>query len=238
MSKADNPDIPSKEKVDNKSPISHNQYGDFLGMYKGLSETTSNVVKQAADVMESEIATVLKVARHMEDASPVGEKLRSEKPDELVQRFRRDAHEVIDIWIDVFAVAIKSMSDTANTVVMKNAVFVKQPVAVAAPQAIAAPQTVKAGGLAEFPISFENSGNMQTEEFKLYSTDLIGDSGERIAASLIKFMPTSLKLAPNQTEKVLVIIAVPKETKPGIYTGLVLAANMNQLRSEIMIKVE
>ncbi len=236
MSNADNSEKVGKN--DGKSSVTQKQYGDFLGIYKGLSETTSNVVKQAADVMESEIATVIKVAKQMEEASPIGEKLRSEKPDELVQRFRRDAHEVIDIWVDVFGVALKSMSDPANAVVMKNAVFVKQPVAVAAPSAISAPQAVKAGGLAEFPISFENNGNVQTDEFKLYSTDLIGDSGERIAAGLIKFMPASLKLAPCQTEKVMVVIAVPKETKPGIYTGLVLAANMNQLRSEIMIKVE
>jgi hypothetical protein len=226
------------DKIEDKAPVEQKQYGDFLGMYKGISETTGNVVKHAAEVMESEIATVVKVARHLEQNSPIGEKLRSEKPDELVQRFRRDAHEVVDIWIDVFGVALKSMSETANTLVMKNAVYVKQPVTVGAPATVAPQQSVKAGELAQFPISFENSSDIQTEEFKLFSTELIGDSGDRISSGLIKFMPASLKLAPNQTEKVNVIIAVPKETKPGIYTGLVLAANMNQLRSEIMIKVE
>jgi hypothetical protein len=136
------------------------------------------------------------------------------------------------------------MSETANTLVNKNAVFIKPPVTVGAPSTVSAPSTVapqkcvKAGELAEFPISFENSSAVQTEEFKLFSTELIADSGDRIPSSLVKFMPASLKLAPNQTEKVMVVIAVPPETKSGIYTGLVLAANMNQLRSEIMIKVE
>jgi hypothetical protein len=225
------------------SAKSSSEYGDFLGAYKGFSDTTINVAQQAASVMESEIAAVIKVAKQMEAQSPIVERLRSEKPGELIQRFRRAAHEVVDIWVDIFGVALSSANNAARAVSMRD---VAPPAEKTEPEPavsnqrsiITAPQSAKAGSLAEFPISFENSGNAPTDEFKLYSTDLISDSGERIVSSLVKFMPASLKIAAHQTEKVMVVIALPKETKPGVYTGLVLASNMNQLRSEIILKVE
>jgi hypothetical protein len=213
-------------------------YGDFLGAYKSFSETSSNMVQHAAKVMESEIAAVIKVAKDVEQRSPIGEQLRSEKPDEIVQRFRRDAHEVLDIFVDVFSVSLTSINYVGNKVMVTSPGTKTEPTAVGPRSLITAPHSVKAGGLAEFPISFENSADVPTDEFKLYSTDLISDSGGRISPSQIKFVPSTLRIPSHQTERVMVIIAVPKETLPGVYTGLVLAANMNQLRSEIILKVE
>lgn len=230
----------SKANGDKSTTTLKKDYGDFLGIYKGFSETTTNVVQQAADVLESEIATVIKVAKQVEDRSVIGEKLRSEKPDEVVQRLRRDAHEVVDIFVDVFSVTLKSMGTATNVLIMRDGSVAPKPEQVTSVQrsVITAPQSVKAGEVAEIPISFENSADVQTDEFNLYSTDLINNSGERIPSNQIAFIPSSLKVGPKRTEKVKVIITVPKETKPGVYSGLVLAANMNQLRSEIVLKVE
>jgi uncharacterized membrane protein len=103
---------------------------------------------------------------------------------------------------------------------------------------IVAPQPVKAGGTAEIQISFENNRSAGTEDFKLYSTDLISNSGERLPSGLVKFTPQTLKIGPFQTQQATVTIAVPEKTSPGTYSGLVLASNMSDLRSEIVIKVE
>jgi ribosomal protein L13 len=190
--------------------------------------------------MESEIAAVLKATRQVEADSPIGQRLRAEKPDELVQRFRRDAHEVVDIFLDVFSFSLNSVNRVAKAVVA--------PAEKAEPNVhkvstsdmrsiVTAPKSVKAGELAEIPISFENSGNAPTTKSNSSALPL-SDSGERLVASLVKFMPPSLKIGANQIEKVTVVIAVPKETKHGVYTGLVLASNLNQLRSEIILDVE
>jgi uncharacterized membrane protein len=152
-------------------------------------------------------------------------------------KFRRDAHEVLDIFVDVFAVALKTANNATNAVVIRD--DAKPEAVVSGPRSvITAPQTVNPGEWAEFPISFENSSNLPTDEFKLFATDLISDSGSRIAATQIKFNPAAVSIDAHQTEKVLVTVSVPKETPVGTYTGLVLAANMNQLRSEIILKVE
>jgi hypothetical protein len=217
---------------------------DFLEIYKIIIGTNSPVIKHAADVMESEIATILRVAKQIEESSVSSNPLPPEKPEELLQRFRRDAHALVDIWANALSASIIPMNETTKSLYAPNTCAPKKPVVADLVPAtkesadIAVPQCVKAGGLAEFPIAFENAGAISTDEFSLYSTDLVGDNGERISSSLVKFMPSSLKLEPHQNEKVMVIVAVPRETKPSVYTGLVLAANMNQLQSEIKIKVE
>ena len=47
--------------------------------------------------------------RYHENKFPQVERFRTEPPDEIIQRFRRDAHEVIDIFIDVVGTTMKSM---------------------------------------------------------------------------------------------------------------------------------
>lgn len=215
-------------------------YGDFLGAYKSFSETTSKVVQQAASILESELASTIRIASQAENKFPQVEKYRAEKPDEVMQRFRRDAHEVVDIFIDVVGATLKSVPNLEDLTAIREGNVTVKPVQVTSSQRslIMAPQPVKAGQSAEIQISFENSRDVETEEFKLYSTDLISNSGERLPSGLVRFTPLSLKIGPKMTEQVTVTIAVPQDTKPDTYSGLVLASNFAQLRSEIVIKVE
>jgi hypothetical protein len=207
-----------------------------------FSGTTSKIVSQAANILETEISAGIQAFRKTEKQVINSEKFRYERPDEVMQRFRRDAHEVVDIFIDIVGVSLKNMEKVTNTMVITNPVAAKSKTAEKAPAAkqptISLPNALKAGETSEIPISLENSSDVQTEEFKLYSTDLISDSGERIPASALKFLPPALTIEPHKTEKIVVSITVPSDTRPGTYCGLVLAANMNQLRSEIVINVE
>lgn len=211
-----------------------------MGAYKSFSETTSLVVQQAASILESEISAGVKIAQQTEGRFPEIEKFRSEKPDEVMQRFRRDAHEVVDIFIDVVGATLKSVPNMNDGNFLRVGNVTVKPVVVAQEQrpVIKSPTPVKAGGVAEIQISFENNRNIETEEFKLYSTDLISNNGERLPSGLIKFVPSAMKIAANQTMQATVTVAVPEETSPGTYSGLVLASNMTDLRSEIVIKVE
>ncbi len=215
-------------------------YGDFLGAYKSFSDTSTKVVQQAASVLESEIAAGIRIAQQTENKFPQVDKYRSEQPNEVVQRFRRDAHEVIDIFIDAFGATLKSVPNVNDVNFLRIGNVTVKPMQVAQAQhpVIMATTPVKAGGTAGIQISFENNKNTETEEFKLYSTDLISNSGERLPSGLVKFTPPAIKIAPFQTQQATVTIAIPEETSPGTYSGLVLASNMSDLRSEIVIKVE
>ena len=230
----------SQKTEDVAKDMAQKTYGDFLGAYKSFSETTSKVVQQAASILESEIAAGVKIAQQTENKFPQVDKFRSEQPNEVIQRFRRDAHEVVDIFIDVVGATLKSAPNLNDVNFLRVGNVTVKPVQVAQTQrpVIIAPTPVKAGGVAEIQISFENNRNTETEEFKLFSTDLISNSGERLPSGLVKFTPQSLKIAPFQTMQATVNVAVPEETSPGTYSGLVLASNMTELRSEITIKVE
>lgn len=250
----DNQDKPNAKETTEKigeaaQNVAQKTYGDFLGAYKSFSETTSKVIQQAASVLESEIAAGVKIANQAENKFPQVEKFRAERPDEVMQRFRRDAHEVIDIFIDLIGATVKSIPNLneANFLRPANNVAVKPeqtqaPAPAPAPAikkpVIMPPKAVKAGETAEIEISFENNRNVETEEFKLYSTDLISNTGDRLPSTLVTFEPQTLKINPYQNMQIKVTIAIPEETVSGTYTGLVLASNMSELRSEIVIKVE
>jgi hypothetical protein len=229
---------PKPEEV--AKEVAQKTYSDFLGAYKSFTDTTSKVVEQAATILESEISAGVKIAQQTESRFPQVEQFRSEPANEVIQRFRRDAHEVVDIFIDVVGATLKSVPNMAETNLLRIGNVTVKPVQVEKEQrpVIAAPTPVKAGGIAEIQISFENNRNTETEEFSLYSTDLISNKGERLPSGLVKFSPASLKIAPQTTMQATVTVSVPVETTPGTYSGLVLASNVTDLRSEIVIKVE
>lgn len=228
------------EKVEEKIPVmAQKAYGDFLGAYKSVSESASKMVEQAASILETEIASGIKVANQAESKFPQVERYRAEKPDEVMQRFRRDAHEVVDIFIDVVGATLRSMPNpTEVAATMKEGTVVVKPVQPAAAPRPTATGKAKPGEEAEIQISFENSLTVPTEEFRLYSTDLISDSGVRIPADAILFTPETLKIGPRLTEQITIKVAVPEDAAAGTYSGLVLASNMPQLKSEIVVKVE
>jgi hypothetical protein len=240
MSNETNTNSTSAKPEEMAKDMAQKTYGDFLGAYKSFSETTSKVVQQAASILEAEIASGVKIAQQTEGKFPQVEKFRSEPSNEVMQRFRRDAHEVIDIFIDAFGATLKAAPNITDTNFLRMGNVTVKPMQTAPAQhpVIVAPQPVKAGGTAEIQISFENNRNAGTEDFKLYSTDLISNSGERLPSGLVKFTPQTLKIGPFQTQQATVTIAVPEKTSPGTYSGLVLASNMSDLRSEIVIKVE
>ena len=229
---------PKPEEV--AKEVAQKTYSDFLGAYKSFTDTTSKVVEQAATILESEIAAGVKIAQQTESRFPQVEQFRSEPANEVIQRFRRDAHEVVDIFIDVVGATLKAAPNMTETNLLRVGNVTVKPVQVEKEQrpVISAPTPVKAGGIAEIQISFENNRNTETDEFSLYSTDLISNKGERLPSGLVKFSPISLKIAPLTTVQATVTVSVPVETTPGTYSGLVLASNVTDLRSEIVIKVE
>jgi hypothetical protein len=219
----------------------HEAGSDLFGVNIDLAETTSKVVQQAASILETEVAAGIALARKIEEQFINTEKLRSEKPEEVMARFRRDAHEVVDIFADIGIVSMKYMYD-----VSKKAITIRSHGAPAKSEktsgeqlpVIKVAQAVRAGEASSIPMSLDNSGDMQTDEFKFHNTDLVSGSGERILAHHVTFEPPSLKIDPHKTVKVVIAVNVPKETPPGMYTGLILVSSTYQLHSELVVQVE
>jgi hypothetical protein len=84
----------------------------------------------------------------------------------------------------------------------------------------------------------ENKSEKTTDVFSMFSTDLISNKGKRIDAANIHYNPQTIKIGPLKKEKVIIKVTIPNNTLPGNYSGLIQAANMDQLRAILIVNVD
>jgi len=214
---------------------------DQIDMVKGLAGTTSEVVQKAASILEEEIAAGIVAAKKVEEQFiNVGE-LRSGNSDDVIQRFRRDAHEVIDIIIDLVNVAARSLDGFTQQIISINGnpnQSKSNPSSGSTVPILNLPNSITAGGSTTVPMTLQNNSDKTTEKFELYSTDLINGDGARILAKYISFKPASLAIGPQKTETVVVDVTVPKTTQPGVYSSLIQANKLDQLQAVLTVRVD
>jgi hypothetical protein len=208
-------------------------------MIKGLARGASRIVAQAASILEEELATGIDAAKQIEERFVNVADMRSANPDEVMARFRDDAHQVVDIVLDLINVPTRSLGDWAQRVVSIRPDDGKTPTASPAEApTIAVPSALRPGASAEVPLSLENDGDTPTAEFTFQSTDLVNADGDKILARHVNFDPATITIAPHERESVTVSISVPKGTVPGLYSGLVLASKLDRLRAVLVVDVE
>ena len=111
--------IPSQLRaIATASEQHHDEMMDQLDKLKDSAGTPSNVVQRAASILEEEIAAGIVAAKQVEKRFIKVSELRSGKPDEVTQRFRRDSHEPIDILLDKFGFVERTL-DRYNNVTME-----------------------------------------------------------------------------------------------------------------------
>ncbi len=232
-----------KKQNDNGSGFSFN--ADFLqdqiDVVKGLAGKTSEVVQKAASILEEEISAGIVAAKKAEEKFLSVSELRSEDSNEVIQRFRKDAHEVIDIVLDLVNAAAKSMGKITDQIISiggQPGEKQSKSSASAAVPTFTLPKVLKPGESIEVPMMLQNTSDKSTKQFELFSTDLVNGEGDRILARNITFTPSSLEIKPQKTEKVTVKLKLPKTTKPGTYTGLIRAKKLDQLQAVVTVNVE
>lgn len=215
-----------------------------LDMLIGVADTTSRIVQRAASILEEELASGIVAARQIERRFVDVEKIRSRDPEEVMQRFRRDAHEVVDILIDLVSVATTSLSGLAQRAITISAGAVGSGESPAKPApsaggipALTIAQPVKPGERVEVPMTLENDSDRTTETFRFISSDLINPDGERIPAQQITFVPETITIEPHKSATITVAIVVPEGAPSGVYSGLLQATRLNQLRAVVTLQV-
>jgi hypothetical protein len=208
--------------------------------YKGFAETTSNVVQKAAEILEEEVAAGIVAAKRIEQHFLDVKELRDEKPDDVMYRLRRDVHEIVDIFVDLTQVSLQRIADVPQSILQIKTGSRSEPgpAALGGSNIIRMPQPIKAGGAGEVPVSLENNGTTPTGELTFYSTDFVSSSGGTIPADQLAFNPEFIALEPGKVERVTVSISVPAKVEAGIYTGLILARNMDSFRAVLVAQVE
>ena len=207
----------------------------------GLAGRTARIVHQAASILEEELAAGIVAAREVEKRFIDVQKVRGANAEEVMQRFRRDAHDVVDILIDMVTVATNAVGGLTQRVVTVGAARRAEggstPASFGTPS-LGVPHKVKAGQSIEVPLSLENSGDTPTEALEFHSSDLVSCTGARIVAGQVSFVPRSLVIAARQAEVVKVTVAVPADTPPGTYAGLLQASKLEQLRAVVTVQIE
>jgi hypothetical protein len=207
-----------------------------------LLETSPQIVMKAISVLEEEVvASGLGAAKRIEQRFLNVDELRAQPPDAVMSRFRRDAHEAVDIILDVLTAATLLVGDRAGRVVNVTASRIASAAAPSPAQTgvpmmrVAAP--VAAGATADLPLALENESEVATAEFTLHASELVTGSGARIPSDCVSFHPGTLAVGPRQVGQVSVQVRVPEGTPPGSYEGIVRASQLEQLRAVLLVQV-
>jgi hypothetical protein len=207
---------------------------------KGFAKSSSRIVQKAASILEEEIAAGILAAKQVEERLINVREIRSANPEEVMQRFRRDAHEVVDIVLDVVNAATNSVADLAERAVSIRSVDKSGKASRAATGGIptlTVAEPVKAGESAEISMAVENDSDKLTADFSFHSSDLLSSSGHLIPAAAVHFTPTKLSLPPHGGERLKVTLQVPSTTPPGTYASLIQATNLSQFRAVLSVQV-
>jgi hypothetical protein len=203
----------------------------------------TRVVRDAAKILEQELAAGIMAAKRVEERFIDVRQIRDRHPDEVMVKFRRDAHDALDIIFDVITVAV----DQASTLTERSfALSGRRTQSALAPgqrktssqlPTLAPPQPLLPGQTAELFISVENDSDKPTQPILFGCSDLV--NGDRsIPGSNVKCVPNQVVLGPRATERIAMQIHVPPGTAPGSYCGMFQANNLAAVRAVLVVEVK
>lgn len=204
----------------------------------------TRIVREAAKVLEAELAAGIHAAKRIEERFIDVQQLRSRNPEEVMQRFRRDTHELVDIIVDVLTVVVdsaanlseRSFSISGNRTPLARGSPLQRQLKPSVPT-LATPTPVAPGQTVEIVISIENDSDQPTQPVIFKSSDLLSSEGGVIRASNVKYTPNEVVLQPKTSERITLHIHVPKGTPPGAYCGMFQANNLEAVRAALIVEV-
>lgn len=205
-----------------------------------IVDNASKIVLKAANILEEEIARGIVTARQIEGRLTNVEKLRGGNKEELLVRFRQDAHDVIDLLIDFTAITLKGVGNLSSRIINIKQGSSTTPGSTDESQQIPliqAPKDLKAGEVLEVPITLENDSKTDVKSIEFLNTALIDAANNQIAADAISYVPNPLQLQPGGSGNVKIAIKVPENAKPGSYTCFIEGRNMTNLKATLLVKV-
>lgn len=206
-----------------------------------LIASGTGIVKRAADILEINVAQGVMAAQKLERKVLDVDQIRAEDEAATIQRFRKNAHEALDILFDTIAFATKSLktvTDKLEEVTASKGQNAEG--AQAAPKQIPTLQPespLQPGASTEIALMLSNDHGEEAISVSFSPLQLTSASGDAILSRNISFEPSPLKLAPNARDKVTIHVRVPKATKPGTYSGILQSADLPAVRALIMVEV-
>jgi hypothetical protein len=214
---------------------------------KGVINSASKIVFKAVNILEEEIAKGIVAARQVEDKLIDVPKLRnpslkinSTQSEELLSRFRKDVHDIIDLFIDFTTIAVNSVEKISSNLIsikQENGTTTTKPAQQTHIPLIQVPQEIKPGESLEIPVKLENDDKNNPKSLFFTATPLTNENGNTLAASALSFSPNPLAIEPNTSGIVNVKIVVPASAKTGSYTSFVQAKDLDNVKATLLVKI-
>jgi hypothetical protein len=208
---------------------------------EGIAAEAVRIVEQAASILEEEISAGIVAAKKVEERYVNVNSLRSGESQEVMQRFRQDAHEVLDIVLDLINLSINAVSGMSERAMnIRSTTVAKENGNGKGEEALAEltiPEVLKPGESGKVGMLVENENESPTGQFEFSTSGLLSSTGDHLNAQHISFDPASLEIGANDLEKVNITVFIPEGTSPGQYSGVVQASAI-QMRALLTVQVE
>lgn len=135
-------------------------------------------------------------------------------------RLRRQAHEFIETVLAMFTGETRGRSGATEAQV----------------PLLRCRAPVQAGHEARIEFRVANEEDT-TSEVTLYCSDFISDSGHEIPALRVKVRPRRATIAAKGEAEFEIAVAVPQQTPPGTYSGLIQAMGNRHVKAVLMVEV-
>lgn len=219
-----------------------------------ISSSAARIIQQATNVLEEEVAAGIQAARDVESRFIDVEKERTHDPVEIISRIRKDAHELIDILVDLAGVAGNRAGDVMGLVTSMGTKDDHDDARWSGDggsgrrararssggpsvSVLNVPTSITPGSPAEVIMTVDNDGATPTGRFRFLCSDLIDADGHRIPPDAVRFKPATLSLAPQSRIRMTVTVTPPQGTPPGSYSGMLQATKLKQLKAVLSFDV-
>jgi hypothetical protein len=244
------------------------QLGDMAGQAREIVDaagddvaaaaaSAARLVQRAGVILEEELSSGLDALDRLEQRYVDVDRVRDPETFVLLSRFRSDAHQIVDLLIDVvgasldgvgklteqgitIGVPLGRVTGPISGIVGGNGAGSGRSVnggATGHAAVLESASPVAAGETARVSMAVTNQSSEETERFAVVASDLVSDGGVRIAGDRITIEPGEVTLAPGASERVSIVVAVPLDASPGRYAGLVQATQLDHVRAVLVITV-
>lgn len=213
--------------------------GDLSG--RGVATVASRVVEQAASILEEEVARGIVAAKQIEERYVDVAALRATNPDHVMQRFRKDAHELVDILIDLVHVTVRSVGRAVTVEASAKGTLPAQASGGNGNgreiTTIEMPGPVVAGKSTELQFMLTNSDETPTPPFTFRTLGLVNAKGDEIPAAHVVLSPKRVSIPPHGSAPLKVEVNTPEGISPGLYTGLLQSTHLDKLCATLSVQV-
>jgi hypothetical protein len=207
-----------------------------------MLNNAQRVLSSAVNVLEEEIAAGILAAKKIEKKVINVDDVRSNN-ENLANRLRKDAHEVVDLLIDGLIAVTNQLKNLSNNIndtndALKKATTSSSTKSKTDAVAILQPDApVKPGTTIMLHMQLSNDESTEAVKIALKKNDLIGASDHKIYSRHIRIKPSVITLKPNEEKEIAIQVKVPSACKTGHYTALLIDELNPKIKAVLNIEV-